>query len=70
MRLDTAAAIDKFVPLRLSPTLRHIVPTELGMAVDFSRFVLRMYVLSVGFLGTVVDFSRFVLRMYVLSVGF
>ena len=42
MRLDTAEAIDKFVPLRLSPTLRHIVPTELGMAVDFSRFVLRM----------------------------
>ena len=40
------------------------------MAVDFSRFVLRMYVLSLCFLGTVVDFSRFVLRMYVLSVGF
>ena len=57
MRLDTAAAIDKFVPLRLSSTLRHIVPTELGMAVDFSRFVPRMYVLSFGFLGTVVDIS-------------
>ena len=57
MRLDTAEAIDKFVPLRLSPTLRHIVPTELGMAVDFSRFVPRMYVLSFGFLGTVEDIS-------------
>ena len=57
MRLDTAAAIYKFVPLSLSPTSRHIVPTELGMAVDFSRFVPRMYVLSFGFLGTVVDIS-------------
>ena len=70
MRLITAAAIYKFVLLSLSPTSRHIVPTELGIAVDFSRFVLRMYVLSVGFLGIVVNFSRFVLRMYVLSVGF
>jgi hypothetical protein len=70
MRLDTAEAIDKFVPLSLSPTLRHIVPTELGMAVDFSRFVLRMYVLSLGFLGTAVDSSRFVLHMYELSFMF